>query len=100
MEHHHEFEETTYFPMFSSKFDSTIIVAEHKLFHDGVQEMMEYLISCLPIGTAWGYGKVVSASTSRGSEEPVKFDGSHLCGIIDSFASPLVKHVRLIISSL
>lgn len=85
--------------MFSKDFDTATILAEHALFHGGMEEMSDYLTSCLPIGTVHGYDNVVKASSNRASGEPlVNFDGQKLRAIIDSFVAVFVSHVRFQIS--
>ena len=91
--HHHHWEETNYYPMFRSEFDTTLIIKEHQLIHDGIGKVENYLTSCLRIGDTWGYDQVVTASEKRPSLEPAPFDARRLCDIIDAFVSPLVQHV-------
>lgn len=70
-------------------------MAEHALFHGGMEEMSHYLISCLPIGTIYGHHEVVKASGERASGESlVESEGQKLRAIIDSFVAPFVSHVR------
>ncbi|KAJ3557533.1 hypothetical protein NM688_g1425 [Phlebia brevispora] len=57
LEHHHEWEETRYFEMFSHKYDlRSSIVTEHAAFHGGLVALQEYLVSCLPAGSPYGFG--------------------------------------------
>ncbi|KAF9519323.1 hypothetical protein BS47DRAFT_1337078 [Hydnum rufescens UP504] len=92
--HHHHWEETKYYPMFRAEFNSASIVAEHKLFHDGIAKVENYLTSCLTIGDTWGYGQVVTASRKRLAVDPIAFDGRHLRDIIDTFVVALLQHLQ------
>ncbi|TFK35972.1 hypothetical protein BDQ12DRAFT_687456 [Crucibulum laeve] len=87
LEHHHEWEETIYYPLFSPKFNTDAIVAEHETFHAGVEKLKEYLTSCLPAGTTWGYSQTV------GPHEQQTFDSAHFRSLVDGFANELVTHL-------
>ena len=80
-------EETLYYPMFSPKFDTSQIIAEHKTFHDGAAAFEEYLVSTLPAGAKYGFDKVAPA------HERVEYDGAKVRSLIDAFAAPLAAHV-------
>lgn len=76
-----------YYPLFNPKFNTDNIVAEHETFHAGVESLKDYLVSCLPAGTTWGYNQ---KSTT---EQPQTFDSAQFRGLIDAFATPLADHV-------
>ena len=76
-----------YYPMFSPKFDTSFIVAEHEGFHDGTVALEEYLISTLPSGAKYGFGKVAPDH----SQAP--YDGAKVRSLIDAFAEILATHV-------
>ncbi|KAF8076747.1 hypothetical protein FPV67DRAFT_1664998 [Lyophyllum atratum] len=88
LDHHHDWEENLYYPLFAPKFNTDAIVAEHQTFHAGTQSFKDYLLSCLPAGTTWGYSQTV------GPHEQQKFDGAHLRTIIDGFATELSTHLQ------
>jgi len=50
--------------------------------------LVEYLVSCLPSGTAYGYDKVAP------THEQKEFDGEHLRTLFDAFVHPLVDHLK------
>lgn len=75
------------YPLPNPKFNTDTIVAEHELFHEGVENLKEYLISCLPAGAAWGYSQTVPPHDEQ------KFDASRLRSLVDAFAVDLAKHV-------
>ena len=81
-------EETLYYPMFAPKFDTSYIVAEHETFHAASVAFEEYLISTLPAGAKYGFGKVAP------EHEQVPYDGNKVQELIDAFAEPLATHVR------
>jgi len=85
--HHHDWEENLYYPMFNPKFSTESIVAEHETFHSGVEKFKEYLTSCLPAGTKWGYGETV------GPHEQETFDSTKLRSLVDVFANELTTHL-------
>ncbi|RDB20005.1 hypothetical protein Hypma_012884 [Hypsizygus marmoreus] len=87
LDHHHRWEENIYYPLYSPKFSTETIVAEHETFHSGVEKLREYLTSCLPAGTVWGYSQTV------GPQEQQKFDDVHFRTLIDDFADALVTHL-------
>ncbi|KAJ3557532.1 hypothetical protein NM688_g1426 [Phlebia brevispora] len=87
MDHHHEWEDTLYYPMFEPKFDTSHIVAEHKTFHAGAVAFEEYLVSTLPAGTQYGFGK------STPAHEQATYDGTKVQTLIEMFAEPLVQHL-------
>ena len=64
------------------------IIAEHQLFHAGLNNMKGYLISCLPSRARWGYGETMT------SHEKLQFDGSHLCSLVDNFVNEITTHVQ------
>ncbi|KAG6850646.1 hypothetical protein H0H93_010839 [Arthromyces matolae] len=70
-------EETIYYPMFSPKFNTDSIVAEHETFHAGIENLKAYLVSCLPAGTTWGYSQVA------GPHEQQKFNAAHFKSLVD-----------------
>ncbi|KAG5651150.1 hypothetical protein H0H81_009722, partial [Sphagnurus paluster] len=41
LEHHHEWEENSYYPLFNPKFNTESIVAEHETFHAGVEGLLQ-----------------------------------------------------------
>lgn len=84
-------EETLYYPMFNPKFDTSQIVAEHETFHAAAVAFEEYLISTLPAGTTYGFGKTAPA------HEQVPYDGAKVQSLINAFVDPLTAHVRLVI---
>ncbi|PCH42152.1 hypothetical protein WOLCODRAFT_137733 [Wolfiporia cocos MD-104 SS10] len=86
LEHHHDWEENIYYPLFNPKFNTSSIVAEHATFTDGMHRFEEYLTSCLPAGAKWGYGKVV------GPHEQQPYDGEKLRSLVDAFVHPLTTH--------
>lgn len=88
LEHHHDWEENLYYPLFAPKFNTDTIVAEHETFHAGVETVRDYLVSCLPAGTTWGY------SQTAGPHEQQKFDGAHLRTLIDAFVTALSTHLH------
>jgi len=88
LEHHHEWEENLYYPLFAPKFNTDTIVAEHEAFHGGVTSVRDYLVSCLPAGTTWGY------SQTAGPHEQQKFDDAHLRNLIDGFVPELSTHLH------
>ncbi|THH13489.1 hypothetical protein EUX98_g9720 [Antrodiella citrinella] len=77
LHHHHSWEEEHYYPMFTHKYDTSFIVAEHEGFSAALTEMEEYLISCLPSGAPHGYGKVAPI------HEQQVFNASYLLSLID-----------------
>ncbi|KAJ3478350.1 hypothetical protein NLI96_g9818 [Meripilus lineatus] len=87
MHHHHEWEETIYYPLFNPKFDTSFIVAEHESFSSDVNNFEDYLVSCLPAGTKYGFGKMAE------TREQIEFDGDRTRSLIDAFAGPLVTHL-------
>jgi len=87
VDHHHHWEETIYYPLYNPKFNTEAIVAEHQLFHAGLNNLKDYLTSCLPSGTNWGYGQTVS------SHDVQQLDASHLCSLIDKFVTELTTHL-------
>jgi hypothetical protein len=80
-------EENIYYPLYNPKFNTDAIVAEHETFHAGVENLREYLTSCLPAGAKWGYGSTV------GPHEQVTFDATKLRSLIDAFVNELSTHV-------
>jgi len=87
LDHHHEWEENIYYPLFNPKFNTESIVAEHETFHAGVEKLKDYLVSCLPAGTTWGY------SQTAGPHEQEKFDAAHMRTLIDGFVNELSTHL-------
>ncbi|KAI0790956.1 hypothetical protein C8Q75DRAFT_82617 [Abortiporus biennis] len=88
LQHHHDWEENLYYPLFQHKFDTTAIVAEHQTFEVGLHALDEYLTSCLPPNTKYGYGKVTAAT-----QEQHIFEPSNFRALIDAFAVPLSTHL-------
>ncbi|KDQ13918.1 hypothetical protein BOTBODRAFT_66387 [Botryobasidium botryosum FD-172 SS1] len=86
--HHHDWEETIYYPLYAPKFETSQMVAEHASFTEGLHLMETYLISCLPRGTKWGYGVITQ------NEQLETYDSTKLLSIIGSFAEPLVQHLQ------
>ena len=80
-------EETSYFPMFSHKFDTSFVEAEHSTFTPGLEELHNHLVSCIPTGAKYGINSVAEP------HEQQKFDGERVVAIIDGFAEPLCQHV-------
>ncbi|KAG6899611.1 hypothetical protein C0993_008773 [Termitomyces sp. T159_Od127] len=80
-------EENIYYPLFSPKFNTDAIVAEHETFHAGVEKVKAYLVSCLPAGTSWGYDQVASA------HEQQIFDSTRLMTLVDGFVDELTQHL-------
>lgn len=74
--------------MYNPKFDTSFIVAEHASFHDGSVAFEEYLISTLPAGAKYGFGKTAP------DHEQVAYDGAKVQQLIDAFVEPLATHVR------
>lgn len=87
MDHHHEWEEELYYPMYNPKFDTSFIVAEHATFHDGSVAFEDYLVSTLPAGAKYGFGKTAPA------HEQAPYDGARVRELIDAFAAPLATHL-------
>ncbi|KAG6828495.1 hypothetical protein H0H92_007811 [Tricholoma furcatifolium] len=87
LDHHHHWEENVYYPLYSPKFNTDTIVAEHETFHAGVKNLKAYLVSCLPGGTTWGYSQVV------GAHEQQAFDGKQLQTLVDAFVNELSSHL-------
>ncbi|KAG6910790.1 hypothetical protein DXG01_007678 [Tephrocybe rancida] len=87
LDHHHNWEENLYYPLFSPKFNTDNIVAEHETFHAGIEKLKAYLVSCLPTGTTWGYSQVA------GAHEQQTFVGSQLQTIVDGFVNELSQHL-------
>ncbi|KAG6866107.1 hypothetical protein C0991_008414 [Blastosporella zonata] len=87
LDHHHEWEENIYYPLFSPKFNTDTIVAEHETFHTGMEKLKDYLVSCLPAGTTWGYSQVA------GAQEQQTFNGAHMQALVDSFVNELLQHL-------
>lgn len=73
--------------MFNPKFDTSFIVAEHASFHDGSVAFEQYLVSTLPEGAKYGFGKTAPAHERRA------YDGAKVQSLIDAFATPLATHV-------
>ena len=73
--------------MYAPKFDTSFIVAEHESFHAGTTALEEYLVSTLPSGAKYGFGK--SAST----HDKIAYDGDKVRSLVDAFAEPLATHV-------
>lgn len=80
-------EEDLYYPLFEPKFSTAFIVAEHEAFNADLEAFEDYLISCLPTGAKYGYGKRAAAHEQR------EFNGAHMCSLVDAFAGPLAIHV-------
>ncbi|KAH8092217.1 hypothetical protein BXZ70DRAFT_951794 [Cristinia sonorae] len=87
LHHHHSWEEEHYYPMFTHKYDTSFIVAEHETFTAAVHEMEEYLISCLPSGEKHGYGRIAPQHAQQ------EFSATHLQAVIDKAAGPLSSHL-------
>lgn len=87
LDHHHEWEETLYYPMFEPKFDTSFIVAEHETFTAGTIALEEYLISTLPSGAKYGFGKTAPTHST------VVYDGNKVRSLIDAFSEPLATHL-------
>ncbi|GJE89575.1 hypothetical protein PsYK624_056790 [Phanerochaete sordida] len=87
MNHHHDWEEELYYPMFAPTFDTSFIVAEHETFHDGAVAFEEYLVATLPAGATYGFGKTAPA------HEQQPYSGLKVRELIDAFAAPLAKHL-------
>jgi len=87
IEHHHDMEETVYYPSLNPKFDSSEIITEHAAFTSGLHDFQEHLVSCLPAGTSWGYGK------TAGPHEQQKFDAQHVLTLMDQFVPPMASHL-------
>ncbi|KAF7800198.1 hypothetical protein EIP86_011445 [Pleurotus ostreatoroseus] len=106
LEHHHEYvpnlvwgvkmqidgllryEETHYFDMLSHKYDlRTVISTEHEAFHGGLHALHDYLVSCLPSGTTYGFGDKVAPL-----HEQAVYDGEKLRSLVDTFAEPMADH--------
>lgn len=89
-------EETRYFEMYSHKHDLRLsITVEHEAFHGGLVALEEYFVSCLPPGTAYGFGDKVAPP-----HEQAVYEGGKIQTIIDTFAEPMALHVSMTISSL
>lgn len=80
-------EENLYYPMFNPKFDTSFIVAEHEGFHAGTIALEEYLVSTLPAGAKYGFGKTAPA------HEQVAYDGAKVQELINAFVETLATHV-------
>ncbi|KAG6902449.1 hypothetical protein C0995_016310 [Termitomyces sp. Mi166 len=87
LDHHHDWEENLYYPLFAPKFNTDTIVAEHETFHAGAEKLKAYLVSCLPVGATWGYSQVA------GTHEQQVFDGVHMRTLVDGFVNELTKHL-------
>ena len=84
-------EETQLFEMLSHKYDiRTSISTEHEAFHGGLLALHDYLVSCLPSGTTYGFGDKVAQP-----HEQVLYDGEKVRGLVDTFVEPMVDHVSL-----
>ncbi|KAG6891677.1 hypothetical protein C0992_010079 [Termitomyces sp. T32_za158] len=94
LDHHHHWEENIYYPLFSPKFNTDAIVAEHETFHAGVETLKAYLVSCLPAGTSWGYNQVANV------DEQQVFDSTRMKSLVDGFVNELTQHVSLPYSGL
>jgi len=90
LDHHHHWEETIYYPLYSPKFNTDAIVAEHESFHAGVEALKAYLVSCLPAGTSWGYGETVPKD---GHSQQV-FDADKFRELVDNFVNELSTHLK------
>ncbi len=80
-------EENLYHPLFKPKFDTDFIIAEHEAFSADLEAFENYLISCLPAGAKYGYGKRAAP------HEQQEFNGAHACSLVDAFAGSLAIHV-------
>lgn len=75
--------------MLSHKYDlRSVISTEHEAFHGGLVALQEYLVSCLPTNTAYGFGDKVAPP-----QEQTVYAGERLRSIIDTFAEPMADHV-------
>ncbi|KAF8287354.1 hypothetical protein DL93DRAFT_2174371 [Clavulina sp. PMI_390] len=85
--HHHE-EEQWYFRFLDKAIQVETIEKEHARFTQPLQDIEDYLISCLPSGSAWGL-----ARTRVSRESPkVLFDGATLNTLIDAFVPNFLPH--------
>lgn len=73
--------------MYAPKFDTSFIVAEHESFHAGTVAFEAYLVSALPTGAKYGFGKTASA------HKQALYDGDKVRSLIDAFAELLATHV-------
>ncbi|KAG5351184.1 hypothetical protein J132_00300 [Termitomyces sp. J132] len=87
LDHHHHWEENVYYPLFTPKFNTDTIVAEHETFHAGTEKLKAYLVSCLPAGTTWGYGQVA------GDHEQQTFNSTLMKTLVDAFVRELTQHL-------
>jgi len=88
VEHHHFYEEELYYPKFALAMNTKEIVKEHIPFKAGLVEMEEYLTSCLPKGSPYGYeGKLTT------KEKLYDFDIYELERIIWTFIIPFKTHL-------
>ncbi|KAF8308876.1 hypothetical protein DL93DRAFT_2231305 [Clavulina sp. PMI_390] len=85
--HHHE-EETWYFGYLSKAIQVETIEKEHALFHQPLEDMQNYLISCLPAGAEWGITRTKVAADSPNAT----FDAAKLNAIIDSLVTSFIPH--------
>ncbi|KAF8308884.1 hypothetical protein DL93DRAFT_2086374 [Clavulina sp. PMI_390] len=85
--HHHE-EETWYFPALNKAINVETIEKEHEKFQKPLQEMEEYLVSCLPAGAVWG---IHNTKIPIGSPNGV-FDAAKLNAIIDTLLPNFIPH--------
>jgi hypothetical protein len=88
MDHHHDWEENLYYPLFAPKFDTSFIVAEHETFHAASVAFEEYLVSTIAPGAKYGINKVAPP------HDQVPYDGKKVQELIDAFAEPLATHLQ------
>ncbi|KAF8517012.1 hypothetical protein BU17DRAFT_67127 [Hysterangium stoloniferum] len=94
IKHHHDWEESVYYPLYAPRYNIDTIVAAHLSLHAGVEKLKDYLTSCLPAGATWGNGKRVKAHKQQA------FDAARFRELVDGFASHLVTHMAQEISHL
>jgi len=80
--------------MFSPKFDTSFAETEHGTFTPGLDELQDYLVSCLPSGAKYGTGDIAKPHNQQ------TYDGAHVCEVIDGFTEDLCKHLLQEISYL
>ncbi|KAF8308885.1 hypothetical protein DL93DRAFT_2170771 [Clavulina sp. PMI_390] len=85
---HHREEEEWYFGMLSKAISVEMIEKEHAQFHQPLEDMQNYLISCLPPKAEWGVFR-----TKAPSDSPhLAFDAERLNKIIDTLVVSFVPH--------
>ncbi|KAF8308874.1 hypothetical protein DL93DRAFT_2086357 [Clavulina sp. PMI_390] len=84
---HHD-EETWWFSYLSEVVQVETIEKEHALFHQPLDDMKNYLISCLPAGAEWGIHGTKVASDSPNDT----FEAAKLNAIIDILTTSFIPH--------